>query len=113
MSSHSFAETSKKELDHMEEMGIIIPIQEPMDWCFGMVPVRKKNGRIWICVDLTWLNESVMKELHPLPGVEHTLAQLAGAKMLSKLDGNSGFYQIPLYTKSAKLTTSITSNIAG
>ena len=97
----------KEELERMEEMGIISPIHEPTDWCAGMVPVRKKNGQIRICVDLTRLNESVMRELHPLRAVEHMLAQLAGAKVFSKLDANSGCYQTPLDPKSAKLTTFI------
>ena len=73
-----------------------------------MVPVQKKNEQVHICVDLTQLNESVKRELHPLPVVEHVLAQLAGAKVFSKLDANSGFYQIPLEPRLAKLTTFIT-----
>ena len=40
--------------------------------------------------------------------IEHVLVQLAGAKVFSKLDANSGFYQVPLDPKSAKLTTFIT-----
>ena len=50
----------------MEEVGISSLIQEPLDWCAGMVPVRKKNGQIGICMDLTQLNESVKRQLHPL-----------------------------------------------
>ena len=75
----------------MEEMGIISPIQVPMDWCAAMVPVWKNNGQIRICVDSTLLNEFVMRELYSLPAVEHTLAQLAGAKVLLKLGANLGF----------------------
>ena len=41
--------------------------------------------------------------------VEHVLAQLAGAKLFSKLDANFRFYQIPLDPRSPKLTTFITS----
>ena len=40
--------------------------------------------------------------------VEHVLAKLAKAKVLSKLDANSGFYLVPLDRSSAKLTTFIT-----
>ena len=39
--------------------------------------------------DLTKLNESILREYHPLPSVDHTLAQLAGATIFSKLDANS------------------------
>jgi hypothetical protein len=68
----------------------------------------KANSRVRICVDLTRLNESVKRERHPLPAVDQTLAQLAGAKVFTKLDANSGFWQIPLSPESALLTTFIT-----
>ena len=61
-----------------------------------------------ICVDLTKLNESVKREQHPLQAVNQTLAQLAGAKVFTKLDVNSGFWQIPLAPESQHLTTFIT-----
>ena len=50
-----------------------------------MVVVPKPDGRIRICVDLTKLNRSVQRECHPIPSVDHTLAQLGGAKIFSKL----------------------------
>ena len=59
-----------------------------------MVP--KKSGDVRIGVDLKPLNESVLRETHPLPGVDETLAQLTGATVTSKLDANGGFWQIPL-----------------
>ena len=50
----------------------------------------------------------VLRERHPLPAVNQTLAQLAGATIFSKLDAKSGFWQIPLSPQSALLTTFIT-----
>ena len=73
-----------------------------------MVVVPKSIGRVGICVDLTRLNESVCRERHPLPALEQTLAQIAGAQSFLKLDANSGFWQIPLSPDSALLTTFIT-----
>ena len=61
-----------------------------------------------ICVDLKPLNESVLREVHPIPRVDEALAQLAGATVFSKLDSNSGFWQIPLSPESRPLTTFIT-----
>ena len=87
-------EPVRKELDCMGKMGVISLIQELTDWCAGMVPAWKKNGQVRTCVDLTPLNESVKRDLHLLPVVEHVLVQLAGAKVFSKLDANSGFCQI-------------------
>ena len=98
----------EKELKRMEELGVIKTVEEPTEWCAGMVVVPKANGKVRICVDLTILNKSVERERHPLPTVYQTLAQLSGAQVFSTLDANSGFWQIPLDSQSAKLTTFIT-----
>ncbi|KAI4881647.1 hypothetical protein NFI96_006235, partial [Prochilodus magdalenae] len=96
----------KKELSRMEE---ISRVEQPTDWCAGMVPVPKPGkNEVRICADLTKLNESVNRERHMLPSVEHTLGQLEGAKVFSKIDANSGFWQIPLAKDSALLTTFLT-----
>ena len=72
-----------------------------------MVVVPKKNGDIRISVDFRPLNSSVLREVHPLPKVDETLAMLTGARIFSKLDANSGFWQIPLSERSKLLTTLI------
>ena len=89
-----------EELNRMESIGVISKVSEPTAWCAGMVVVPKQNGNLRICVDLKPLNENVLCEVHPLPKVDETLAQLAGAKIFSKLDANSGFWQIPLAKES-------------
>ena len=98
----------REELKNMERLGVISRVEEPSEWCAGMVVVPKANGRVRICVDLTKLNENVCRERHPLPAVEQTLAQIAGAQFFSKLDANSGFWQIQLSPDSALLTTFVT-----
>ncbi len=55
-------------------------------------------------MDLKPLNESVLREPHPID----VLGMLAGAKKFTKLDANSGFWQIPLSKESHHLTTFIT-----
>ena len=96
------------ELNRMESLGVISKMSEPTQWCAGMVVVPKKSGEVRICVDLKKLNESVMREPHPIPKVDDTLAQLSGAALFTKLDANSGFWQIPLSSESSPLTTFIT-----
>ena len=92
----------KAELERMVQLGVISPVEEPTEWCAGMVVAQKANGSVRICVDLSRLNESVCRERHQLPVVEQVLAQLTGAKLFST---NSGFWQIPLSPESALLTT--------
>ena len=98
----------KDELCRMEALGVISPMEEPTPWCAGMVVVPKKSGDVRICVDFRPLNENVLREVHPLPKVDETLACLAGATIFSKLDANCGFWQIPLSEESRSLTTFIT-----
>ena len=97
------------ELERMETMGVISKVDVSIPWCAGIVVALKKSGAVRICVDLKPLNQSVLREVHPLPKVDDTLAQLAGAKLFSKLDVNSGFWQIPLSPASRLLTPFITS----
>ena len=44
-------EKVKDELLKMEETGITEQIQEPTDWCAGIVIVPKKDGGVRICTD--------------------------------------------------------------
>ena len=84
----------------MERMGIISKIDTSTDWYAGMVVVPKQSGDVRICVDLKSLNKNVLREPHPMPKVDDTLALLAGATIFSKLDANSGFWQIPNHNRS-------------
>ena len=68
----------------------------------------QKTGEVRVCVNLKPLNANVLHELHPLPAVDDTLAQLTRAPTFSKLNANSGLWQIPLSATSRALTTFIT-----
>eukprot|EP00731_Ephydatia_muelleri_P013433 Em0007g743a len=92
----------------MESLGIISEVDKLTPWCAGMVVVHKKNGAIRICVEPTFKSVCVSRGVYPLPKVDKTLAQLASAKIFSKLDANSGFWQIPLTESSKLLMTFIT-----
>ena len=48
------------------------------------------------------------RERHIMPSMDHTLAQLSNAKIFSKLNANSSFWQTELSKQSALLTTFIT-----
>ncbi|KAK3107078.1 hypothetical protein FSP39_006562 [Pinctada imbricata] len=98
----------KGELERMQSLGVITKVDQPTDWCAGMVVAQKPNGKVRICVDLTKLNESVRRENYPIPSIDQELASLSGASVFTKLDANSGFWQIPLAKESSILTTFIT-----
>ena len=98
----------QEELTRIESLGVILRMEEPTPWCAGMVVVPKKSGSVRICVDFRLLNDNVLREVHPLPKVDETLAQLAGGTVFSKLDANCWYWQIPLEESSRHLTTFIT-----
>ena len=79
------------ELTKMETLGVISKVDTPTPWCAEMVVVPKGTSAVRICVDLRPLNQNVLWEVHPIPKVDTTLAQLSGATVFSKLDANSGF----------------------
>ena len=91
----------------MEKAGVISKVTEPTLWCARMVVVPKQDRAVGVCVDLKELNENVLRETNPIPGVDNTLAQLTGATVFSKVDANSGLWQIPLSEDSRLLTTFI------
>uniref|UniRef100_A0A5S6Q175 RNA-directed DNA polymerase n=1 Tax=Trichuris muris TaxID=70415 RepID=A0A5S6Q175_TRIMR len=104
-----YREPLRQHLDEMVRHNVIRPVSEPTEWCSGIVVVPKADGKsVRVCVDLTALNKSVRRSLFTLPTVEEQLALLTGAKVFSKLDANSGFWQIPLSRDSSLLTTFMT-----
>lgn len=96
------------ELQRMERMGVVEKIEEPTDWCSPVLVVPKKNNSIRVCIDFTQLNKAVKREYHPLPTTEETISELGKAKYFSKLDANSGYWQMKLNEESQQLTKFIT-----
>ena len=105
--AHLLLSKVRQEIDRMLNEGVISPVTEPTSWCSGIVVVPKQNGSIRFCGDLTQLNKSVQREIHPMALVDESLAKLADSK-ISKLDARSGFWQIPLAEESKHYTTFIT-----
>lgn len=98
----------REELTKLESQGVIQRVDRPTPWCSGMVAVPKAGGGYRICVDLTRLNEVVLRERHILPSVENILGRLGSAKVFSKLDATASFHQVKLSEESQELTTFIT-----
>ena len=98
----------KKALSQMCDQDILEKVEGPSEWCAPMVVVNKPSGDVRITTDFTELNKAVQREYFEMPSVDFALGQLGGAKVFSKLDANSGFYQIPLDESSRYFTTFIT-----
>lgn len=57
-----------------------------------MVIVFKLNGKVWICVDLIKLNESVCWEIYLFLKIDFFLGEIGVFIVFSKLDVNLGFW---------------------
>ena len=99
---------TKVEIDRMLTMNVISRADEPTHWCTPTVVTPKASAEVRICVDLIKLNQSILREAHPLPSGDFTLGKLGGSKVFSKIDANSAFWQRKLSDDSCLLTTFIT-----
>lgn len=107
--AHPLLSKVKMEIDKMLDEGVISPVEEPTEWCSGIVVVPKADAKsVRICIDLTALNKAVLREVHPLCSVDEDLARLSGSTIFTKLDARSGFWQMPLDPESRLLTTFLT-----
>ena len=79
----------KDALLKMEETGIIEQIQEPTDWCAGIVIVPKKDDGVRICTDYKKLNAAIKRERYVLPTVKDILHKQKGSTIFIKLDATS------------------------
>eukprot|EP00253_Pinus_taeda_P022399 PITA_22399 len=70
-----------------------------------MVPVRKKNGDIRICIDFRNLNKASLNDNFSLPTMEQILQSVAGSELMSFLDGFSGYNQILVHPDDRLKTT--------
>ena len=60
----------------------------------NLVPIKKKNGDIRLCVDFRNLNLSSLKDNYGLPNMEAMLQKVIGSKLMSMMDGFSGYNQV-------------------
>jgi hypothetical protein len=72
------------------DANIIIPLRYS-EWVAKLVPVRKKNGEIRLCVDFRNLNRSSKKDNYPLPKMKHILQRVTSSSRMSMIDVSYGY----------------------
>lgn len=95
-------EQVERELMKLKKQGVIEDSISP--WCSPLVPVKKKDGRLRICIDYRKLNSITKLNSYPLPNINDGLAQFSGAMYFSTLDLLSGYHQVALEEKSKSVT---------
>ena len=105
--AHSLQEPFKQELDKLIKQGIVVPLgtDKPSKWVNSFVCIRKLNGKIRLCLDLTQLNKFIGCPHHDSKLVEDLLPNLSVAKVFSTVDTCSSFFMMLLNKHSSYLTT--------
>ena len=63
-------------------------------WGAPVLFVKKKDGSLRMCIDYRQLNKATVNNKYPLPRIDELFDQLQGAKVFSKIDLRSGYYQL-------------------
>ena len=71
----TLAPKMQEELIKLRDVGIIKPIRHS-SWVSNLVPVRKKNGDIRLCVDFRNFNISSLKDNYGFPNMEAMLQKV-------------------------------------
>lgn len=87
-------EEVREHLQKSLQQGIIKPSSSP--YASAVVLVRKKDGKLRMCVDYRIINQKSHRDAYPLPRIEEALDALNGAKFFCSLDLAHGFHQVPV-----------------
>ena len=101
----SLQKKMKIELDRMESLNVIENATHPTDRVSNIVVVEKSNGKLRLCLDPRNLNKAIKREHFQLPTVDDIMENMPGAKIFSKLDASSRYWQIRVDDESADLLT--------
>ncbi|KAK1618870.1 hypothetical protein QYE76_024387 [Lolium multiflorum] len=84
----------KKQLKEQIEKGFIRPSSS--SWGAPVLFVEKKDSSKRLVMDYRSLNEMTIKNKYPLPNINDLFDQLKGAKVFSKIDLRSGYFQLKI-----------------
>ncbi len=90
--SHEELKELKVQLEELLAQKYIKPNKSP----YGALVlfVHKKDGTLRMCVDYRAFNKATVKNWYPLPRIDDLFDRLSGAKVFSRIDLCSGYYQI-------------------
>jgi len=95
----------KAELKRLTQLGVIKKVREHTEWINSIVPVKKPDGSLWLCLDPKDLNQVIKRNQWYSRTVDDILPELAHSKYFSLLDVKSGYWHVPIDIESSFLTT--------
>jgi len=72
----------------------------------ALVPFAKnKYGTLRLCIDFRQVNKVTIKNKYPLPRIDDLFDQLKGARIFSKIDLRSNYYQVRIRVEDINKTS--------
>jgi hypothetical protein len=96
------ADEIERQCQELNSLDIIEPSSSP--WSSPVLPVRKKDGSIRMCIDYRQLNKVTIPDKFPVPNLTDSVFGLHGTKFFTRLDLVRGYYQIPIDERSRAYT---------
>jgi Reverse transcriptase (RNA-dependent DNA polymerase) len=93
-----------EEIKKLIDAGFIWEEETPK-WVASIIPVKKKNGQIHICVDFRDLNKVCPKDDFPLPVTEIIIDHMSYYEVFSFINGYAGYNQIKMAPEDEKYTS--------
>ena len=73
--------------------------------------VRKKDGKVRVCVDYRKINTITKADQYPIPRIDDIFTFLSGKRWFSTFDANKGFHQVQMQEDSDKEKTAFRSHV--
>jgi len=88
----------RKETGKLVAVGHIQEIQYP-EWLANVVLVKKKNGKLRMCVGFTNVNKAYPKDSYRLQSIDSLVDSASGCRLLSFFDAFQGYIHICMHSK--------------
>ncbi|KAJ9528289.1 hypothetical protein QJQ45_014272 [Haematococcus lacustris] len=96
----------KKQVAELLAKGLIEPSSSP--YGAPTLFVQKKDGSLRMCIDYRALNKLTVRDRYPLPRIDDLFDKLAGKRVFSSLDLQSGYHQIRITEEDVPKTDFLT-----
>ena len=96
----------RREIQTMLDVGIIEPSTSA--WTSPIIPVKKKDGSLRLCVDYRKLNSITKEDRYLMPRIDELLEKLGKATYISTLDLTKGYYQVQVSKPDREKTAFVT-----
>ena len=101
----SVREKFKEELQRLESIKVIAPVDQLTEWISQIVVAVKKSGELRVCIDPKPLNAALKREHYQIPVVDDLLPDLMDTRVFTEVNLASAFWHLELDKESSMLTT--------